>query len=66
VYKSENIGTYHWGLVNGKTQTWLNWDKNKNTAEGTAPWQHDIFTGDLKPYSEKELALIKELSGKSA
>jgi hypothetical protein len=67
VYKSENIGTYHWGLVNGKTQTWLSWDKSKNTAEGTtAVWQHDIFTPDLKPYSEKETALIKETSGKFA
>jgi hypothetical protein len=66
LYKSENIGAYHWGLVNGKTQTHLNWDGSKNTGEGTALWQHDIFTGDLKPYSEKELAFIKELSGKSA
>jgi hypothetical protein len=66
LYKSENIGVYHWGLVNGKTQTYLNWDKSKNTAEGTPLWQHDIFTRDLKPYSEKETALIKELSGKFA
>jgi hypothetical protein len=65
LYKAEHIGTYHWGLVNGKTQTHLNWDKSKNTAEGTPLWQHDIFTGDLKPYSEKETAFIKELSGKS-
>jgi hypothetical protein len=64
LYKAEHIGAYHWGLVSGKTQTYLNWDKSKNTAEGTALWQHDIFTGDLKPYSEKETAFIKELSGK--
>jgi hypothetical protein len=66
LYKSEKIGAYHWGLVQGKTQTYLNWDKSKNTSEGTALWQHDIFTGDLKPYSEKEVALIRDLSGKFA
>jgi hypothetical protein len=66
LFKAENIGAYHWGLVNGKTQTWLNWDQSKNTPEGTALWQHDIFTPDLKPYSEAEAAFIREQSGKSA
>jgi hypothetical protein len=66
LYKAEGIGTYHWGLVNGKTQTHLNWDKSKNINERTAVWQHDIFTRDLKPYSEKEVAFIKETSGKFA
>jgi hypothetical protein len=64
LYKAGQIGTYHWGLVNGKTQTHLNWDKGKNINEWTAVWQHDIFTRDLKPYSEREVELIKELSGK--
>jgi hypothetical protein len=63
LYKSEGIGTYHWGLVNGKTQTHLNWDKTKNAAGETALWQHDIFTGDLEAYSERETALIRELGG---
>jgi hypothetical protein len=65
LYKEEHIGVYHWGLVNGRTQTHLNWDKSKNTDQGTALWQHDIFTREHKPYSEKEAAFIKELSGKS-
>jgi hypothetical protein len=66
LYKAEKIGAYHWGLVNGKTQTHLNWDKSKNKDGETSPWQHDIFTRDLKPYSEKELAFIKDSSGKFA
>jgi hypothetical protein len=52
--------------VNGKTQTHLNRDKSKNKGGETSPWQHDIFTRDLKPYAEKETALIRELSGKFA
>jgi hypothetical protein len=64
LYKSKNIGAYHWGLVNGKTQTHLNWDASKNREGEMSPWQHDIFTRDLRPYAEKEVALSKDLSGK--
>jgi endo-1,4-beta-mannosidase len=64
LYKSENIGIYNWGLVNGKTQTHLNWDKEKNKNGGPSEWQHDIFTKDLKPYSAGEVAFIKKISGK--
>jgi hypothetical protein len=64
LYKSENIGIYNWGLVNGKTQTHLNWDKEKNKNGGPSEWQHDIFTKDLKPYSAEEVAFIKKISGK--
>jgi hypothetical protein len=64
LYKRENIGAYNWGLVNGKTQTHLSWDREKNQNGGPTVWQHDIFTGDLAPYNEQEVALIKTLSGK--
>ena len=64
LYKSENIGIYQWGLVNGKTQTHLDWDKEKNKIASPKIWQHDIFTKDLKPYSTEEIALIKKISGK--
>ena len=62
-YKSENIGIYQWGLVNGKTQTHLNWDKEKNKDGPPKIWQHDIFTKDFKPYSVDEIALIKKTAG---
>ena len=62
IYKSENIGIYQWGLVNGKTQTHLNWDKEKNKDGPPKIWQHDIFTREFKPYSQEEIALIKKLS----
>jgi hypothetical protein len=64
LYKSENIGTYHWGLVQGKTQTYLSGDNS--TAEGAALWSQDVFTRDLQPYSEREAAVIKKMSGKFA
>ena len=65
MYRSEKIGIYQWGLVNGKTQTNLNWDKEKNKNGAPAIWQHDIFSKDLKPYSDEEVNLIKKLSGKA-
>ena len=66
VYKAENIGIFNWGLVNGKTQTHLNWDKTKNQNGAPSIWQHDIFTRDLKPYSVEEIALIRQLTGTEA
>jgi hypothetical protein len=66
LFKAEKIAAYNWGLVNGKTQTHLNWDASKNKGNETAIWQHDIFTKDLKPYSAEEIGLLKKLSGKGA
>ncbi|GHU65487.1 hypothetical protein FACS189447_04500 [Spirochaetia bacterium] len=62
LFKAEKIGIYNWGLVNGRTQTHLNWDASKNQGNTTQPWQHDIFTEDFKPYSEKEVEFIKQIT----
>ena len=64
VYKSENIGIYQWGLVNGKTQTHLNWNKEMNKDGPPKIWQHDIFSNDLRPYSNDEISMIKKSGGK--
>ena len=64
VFKAANIGIYQWGLVNGKTQTNLNWNVEMNKNGPPKIWQHDIFTNDLKPYSEAEISLIKKGGGK--
>ncbi len=63
-YKEKGIGVVQWGLVAGKTQTYLNWDAAKNPAQGMPElWQHDVFYGDLTPYRPQELALIAALTG---
>ena len=61
LYKGENIGTYHWGLVLGKTQTNLNGDTVLGEPDANpAVWQHDMFYADGTQYRAEEFALIKQ------
>jgi len=58
VFKENKIGWYHWGLVQGKTQTWLHWISSADNVKD-APWQHDMFTPDHKPYKPTEIEMVK-------
>jgi hypothetical protein len=65
IAKKYNIGAYNWGLVDGKSQTKYAWDSWKKTYTSSPKlWFHEIFHKDGKPYDPKEVALIKELTGK--
>ena len=60
--KKENVGAYNWGLVAGKSQTIFPWGSSLNAPEPKI-WFHDIFYKDGRPYDEKEVALIKSVTG---
>lgn len=63
VFAAERIGAYHWGLVEGKTNTiypWSSWDSTF-TAEPHL-WHHDVFRTDGSVYREEEVALFRSLS----
>ena len=63
-FKEKNIGAINWGLVSGRSQTIYPWDSWKKKYSGEPkPWFHDVFHKDGKPYEEKEVALIRKLSG---
>ena len=65
ILKRENIGAINWGLVSGKSGTiypWKSW-KKAFTKEAD-PWFHDIFRANGTPYSQKEINLLKKLTGK--
>jgi len=64
VFHKHNVGTYNWGLVNGKTQTHVPWDYDKNLGEPNI-WFHDILQKDGTPYNEAEIGIIKNISEKS-
>jgi hypothetical protein len=49
-----------WGLVNGKTQTDLNWGHRPGDPEPKV-WQHDLFHGDFTPYNKHEIDLLKKI-----
>ncbi len=61
IFSRERIGWYNWGLVAGRTQTYLDWRRELNSPESTT-WQHDIFHADGQPYDADEIELIRSFS----
>ena len=61
------VGAINWGLVAGKSQTYLPWDswQHPYVLEQPAIWFHDVFHADGTPYREREVEIIRDLtSGK--
>jgi len=58
LFAEEKVGCMHWGLVNGRTQTDLNWGHRPGQPDPPV-WQHDIFRGDSEPYDPGEIELFK-------
>ncbi len=58
VFAQEKVGWYQWGLVAGRTQTYLSW---VSKAGDSTPeiWQHDVFHADGTPYDRAELDLVR-------
>ncbi len=65
IAKKHHVGAINWGLVAGKTQTYLPWDSWEHPYVTTQPpvWFHEVFQTDGKPYREQEATLIRELTG---
>ncbi|NVM56034.1 MAG: cellulase family glycosylhydrolase [Candidatus Helarchaeota archaeon] len=63
--KKENIGCFHWGLVNGKTQTNLSWFAIKSFNWQPKKWQQDLFYPNYNPYDINEIKLFKKYTGQS-
>ncbi len=59
VFFEEQVGCLHWGLVNGKTQTDLNWGHQPGDPEPLV-WQHDLYRPDFSPYSLTEIQLFED------
>lgn len=61
------VGAINWGLVAGKSQTYLPWDswRHPYVQEQPPVWFHDVFHPDGTPYREREAELIRKLSGKT-
>lgn len=68
VAKRLHVGAINWGLVAGKTQTYLPWDswQRPYVTEQPAVWHHEIFHPDGRPYRERELEIVREFTGKAA
>jgi hypothetical protein len=66
IAKKYNVAAINWGLVTGKTQTYLPWDswQHPYTDREPAIWFHEIFRTDGAPYSAEETAFIKQVTGR--
>jgi hypothetical protein len=67
IAKKYDVGAINWGLVAGKTQTYLPWDswQHPYTDREPAVWFHEIFHTDGTPYNTEETALIKQMTGRA-
>ena len=57
LFSRHRIGWVHWGLVAGRTQTYMHWGSKRGDPVPTV-WQHDVFHPDGSPYDPDELALV--------
>jgi hypothetical protein len=66
IAKKYRIGAINWGLVKGRSQTYLPWDSWQRPYVDEKPtvWFHDIFYEDGKPYREREVELMRSFVGK--
>ena len=65
VAKKHKVAAINWGLVAGKTQTFLPWDSWQKPYVDREPaiWFHEVFRTDGKPYLPDEVQLIRRLTG---
>lgn len=61
MFSENHVGWYQWGLVAGKTQTYMHWGSREGDPVPEI-WQHDVFHIDGTPYNPEELELVKQFT----
>jgi hypothetical protein len=66
IAKKYHVGVINWGLVKGKSQTYLPWDSWQRPYVNEKPtvWFHDVFYEDGTPYRQREVELLRQAAGK--
>jgi len=64
--KKNHVGAISWGLVKGKSQTYLPWNswQRPYVLEEPTVWFHDVFYEDGMPYRQREVEVMRTLTGK--
>ena len=60
IFKKHKVGAYNWGLVEGKTQTYMPWGSPRNAPKPRL-WQHDLIRSDGAPYREAEYYFFRHI-----
>ena len=58
IFSFHGVGWFHWGLVEGKTQTYYPWTSKQGAAKPEI-WEQDILREDGSAYDEEEIRMIK-------
>ncbi|MDR3198538.1 MAG: glycoside hydrolase family 5 protein [Planctomycetaceae bacterium] len=61
LFKETKTGGYLWGLVNGKTQTHLQWGSTPQKPRNSGLWQHDLMHNNGTVYDPSELQIFRNL-----
>ncbi|MEM2930633.1 MAG: 1,4-beta-xylanase [Thermoproteota archaeon] len=61
LFTQHHVGWYFWGLVAGKTQTYLSWESKPGDPPPRV-WQHDLLHPDGAPYDASEAELLRRLA----
>jgi len=64
IFAEYQVGWYNWGLVAGRTQTYMPWGSKEGDAMPKV-WQHDIFHPNGEPYDPEEIELIRKFTENS-
>jgi hypothetical protein len=64
--KKQRVAAFCWGLVTGRTQTHLAWDRDESEkiASGARVWFHDILHADGRPHLPHEVEFLRRITGK--
>jgi hypothetical protein len=64
IAQKHHVAAINWGLVAGKTQTYLPWDswEKPYVLQQPAVWFHEVFYPDGRPYRQHEADLIRQLT----
>src|SRR5262249_55754605 len=64
IAKAHHVAAINWGLVAGKSQTYFPWDswQRPYVLERPVVWFHDVFYTDGKPYRQREVDIIHNLT----
>ena len=64
IAKRLHVGAYNWGLVAGKTQTYLPWDSWDHPYTAPPPeWFHDLLQPSGQAYRDGEIQTMRALTG---
>ncbi|WP_204809072.1 cellulase family glycosylhydrolase [Mycobacterium riyadhense] len=63
IAKRHNVGAFNWGLVAGKTQTYLPWDSwDHPYPKPPRVWFSDLLLPDGRPFQDSEIQTIRKLA----